>query len=347
MHNLATHALHLLPPEAAHEVAIKLLRWMPARSVIADLDLKILQQEFCGLSFPHPLGLAAGFDKHAEVFDKLGLLGFSFVELGSITPRPQPGNPKPRLFRLPQQQAIINCYGFNSKGQDYAAQCLQKYPRTAITGINLGKNKTTVNAADDFLQGAEHLITQADYFTINVSSPNTPGLRDLQTSEALDPIIDGVRAIMQNKKRKVPLFIKLSPDIPLQQESSLIEFLVAKAIDGIIISNTTSSREGVENNEYAAQSGGLSGPPLKARSTAMLRRVYNITQGRVLLIGCGGISTGLDAYEKLCAGANLLQLYTALIYQGPLVIRKILLELQAILSKNGIRQLAEIIGSKE
>ena len=185
MYSLATKILHALPPETAHDVAIKMLRLLPAKSVISALDLTGFSQNLAGLHFPHPLGLAAGFDKHAEVFDKIGQLVFAFEEAGSITPRPQPGNPKPRLFRLTEQQAIINRYGFNSKGLGYANNGLRKYPRTSVVGINLGKNKETVNYIDDFLKGAEALIDHADYFTINVSSPNTPGLRDLQTADAL------------------------------------------------------------------------------------------------------------------------------------------------------------------
>ncbi|MFU8797618.1 MAG: dihydroorotate dehydrogenase (quinone) [Gammaproteobacteria bacterium] len=309
--------LHLLPPELAHDTAIKLLRFFPVKNIIADIDTKDLAQTLLGLHFPHPLGLAAGFDKHGDVSDKLGQLGFSFLEVGSVTPRPQPGNLKPRVFRVPEQHAIINRFGFNSKGLDYMQHKLEKRPRTCITGINLGKNKDSIHAEEDFVLGAQRLDKHADYFTINVSSPNTPGLRDLQTPNALEPIIREIRGVTQK-----PLFVKLSPDMALSQEKTLVEFLAEK-IDGIIVSNTT-----------MVEGGGLSGPPLKQRSTDMLRRVYTITQGRIVLIGCGGISSGADAYEKLCAGAQLLQIYTAFIYQGPAVIRRILLELKALKQRN-------------
>lgn len=345
MYQLITQLFHQLPPEAAHQLAIKMLRYLPANNVIADLDLSLFSQHLMGLNFPHPLGLAAGFDKNAEVFDKLGRLGFSFLEVGSITPRPQAGNAKPRVFRIKEQQAIINRYGFNSKGLSYAAKQLARHPRTCITGINLGKNKDTVDPVDDFLIGAKALADKADFFTINVSSPNTPGLRDLQSAAALAPIIDGVQAIIKQTARNIPLFVKISPDMTREQEKSLVEFLVDKAITGIIISNTTIQRDGITNSIHANEAGGLSGPPLYQLSTEMLRRINTITQGHLVLIGSGGICSGADAYEKLCAGASLLQIYTAFVYQGPLVIRRILLELHAILTKAGIKSIREIIGS--
>ncbi len=344
LNQLTTQFLHCFAPETAHHLAIKMLRHLPAQNVLSDIDSNIFSQELLGMKFTHPLGLAAGFDKNADVFDKLGQLGFSFVEVGSVTPRPQPGNPKPRLFRLPEQQAIINRYGFNSEGLDYMAQHLQQYPRTCITGINLGKNKETTNYADDFLRNAEVLCTLGDYFVVNVSSPNTPGLRDLQTPEALAPIIDGIQDIIRRKKPGLPLFVKISPDMTVPQETALLEFLITKAVNGIIISNTTLSREGVEGSKNAAEAGGLSGPPLKERTTAMLRRAYKITQGKLVLIGCGGISSGLDAYEKLRAGADLLQIYTSFVYHGPLVIRKILVELAELLKRDGVKNVREIIG---
>lgn len=345
MYKFLTHTLQMLSPEIAHHTAIKLLRFAPVSNMTRGMNLSNLSQRLMGMDFPHPVGLAAGFDKDAEVFDKLGQLGFSSVEVGSITPRPQPGNPKPRLFRLSAQQAIINRYGFNSKGLDYAAKNFAAHKRSCIVGINLGKNKDTNDYIEDFLMGAEALADQADYLTINVSSPNTPGLRDLQSPDALLPVIDGVRNILRVKNRSIPLCVKISPDMNLEQLTVLVEFLLAKAIDAIIISNTTTSREGVAMSEYAQEQGGLSGPPLKARSTTMLRQVFNMTRGKIVLIGCGGISCGQDAYEKLCAGANLLQLYTSFVFQGPLVIRRVLEELQALLAEKGVRNIKDIIGS--
>lgn len=335
--------LRVLPPETAHHLAINLLRYLPVSNQISDLDFNLLQQEYCGLAFSHPLGLAAGFDKDAEVYDKLGQLGFSFVEIGSVTPLPQLGNPKPRLFRLSKQQAIINRYGFNSAGLERVRENLQRYPHTCITGINLGKNKNTLNDIDDFLFGAEQLLDQGDYFTVNVSSPNTPGLRDLQNPKFLKPLLEGVKNILSNKNKKIPLFVKLSPDMELTQETKLLDFLAQANIDGIIISNTTVSRPGI-TGKNAAETGGLSGLPIKNLTNNMLARAYAITRGNCVLIGCGGISSGQDAYEKLLLGANLLQLYTAFIFQGPIVLRRILLELKQLLTRDGVKNIGEIIG---
>lgn len=328
----------------AHDLSIKLLRTFPVKNVLANSDLSGLAQNLMGMEFPHPIGLAAGFDKQAEVFDKLGKLGFSFVEVGSVTPKPQFGNPRPRLFRLPTYKAIINRYGFNSKGLDYFANHLQKYQRTCVVGVNLGKNKDSLNYCDDFLQSAEALIEKADYFTINISSPNTPGLRELQHPEAIKPVIDGVRKISLRNEKEIPIFIKISPDMTTEQETILIQFLLDQPITGIIVSNTSIARNGVEGSKYASEQGGLSGQPLKTRSTEMLRRIYSIVGKRLILIGCGGISSGQDAYEKLRAGANLLQIYTAFVYDGPLIVRKILLELKSLLARDGVKNIREIIG---
>jgi dihydroorotate dehydrogenase len=340
MYSLATRFLHLFSPEFAHNIALSMLRFFPVRDVVADLDLSMLAQDFMGLRFPHPLGLAAGFDKNAEAFVQLGHMGFSFLEVGSITPQPQPGNPKPRLFRLPSHQAIINRYGFNSKGMEYAKQRLCQQQRTCITGVNLGKNKTTTDPISDFLIGAKKLATHADYFVINVSSPNTPGLRDLQHPAVLGPMIDQLRVITSK-----PLLVKLSPDMEIAQETELADFLIDKAIDGIIVSNTTTHREGIAESKYITQSGGLSGPPLKDISTAQLARIYKITQGRCVLIGCGGISNGQDAYDKLRAGADLLQIYTAFVYQGPAVIRNVLTELKQLFLRDGVKNIRDLVGS--
>ncbi len=331
-------------PEKAHALAIKALRAFPVANVTRRLDLSRVSQNLIGLHFAHPIGLAAGFDKQAEVFDKLGRLGFSWVEVGTVTPRAQPGNPKPRLFRLPGQQAIINRYGFNSKGAEYVALQFKKHKRTCVTGINLGKNKDTQDAVEDFLCGADMLCNDADFLTINISSPNTPGLRELQQPEFIASLINDIRALLKQKQRFIPVFVKLSPDMPLDQEASLIECLLEQAIDGIVICNTTVDRDCLLDEPYAQEVGGLSGAPLRVRANNMLRRVYRITQGQTILIGCGGIHSGLDAYERLRAGANLLQLYTAFVYQGPRVLRTILSELNALFERDGVTHISEIIG---
>ncbi len=332
-YHLISHFLHWLPPELAHNVAIQLLRYFPVKNQIADLDLHPFSQDRMGIHFPHPIGLAAGFDKQGDVFHKLGQLGFSFLEIGSVTPKPQAGNPRPRLFRLPEQQAIINRYGFNSKGLNYMLNKLTTLKRTCITGINLGKNKQTIHDIDDFILGVNMLGDQADYLTLNISSPNTPGLRDLQNPLILQPLLKEVNRILRQKKRNIPLLVKLSPDMPLQEERRLVEFLVEQGIGGIIVSNS-----------LFVEQGGLSGEPLKAKSTEMLKRVHLITEGKIPLIGCGGIASGQDAFEKLLAGAHLLQIYTAFVYQGPAIISRILKELNALFCEKGITHIQEITG---
>lgn len=341
MFRLATSLFHLLPPETAHHLAIKMLRYFPVHNVLTNIDISKLHQEYFGRQFIHPIGLAAGFDKDAEVFDKLGNLGFSFLEIGSVTPEPQPGNPKPRLFRLPECQGIINRYGFNSIGIKKVSENLQRYKKTCITGVNLGKNKNTNE--DDFITGAAALAKYADYLTINVSSPNTPGLRDLQKPEFLKPMLAGIKNIIHQQSLKIPLFVKLSPDMNSSEETELITFLTEENIDGIIISNTTTNKE-FAKGKYRSESGGLSGTPLREPSTAMLRRAYKITQGKILLIGCGGINSGQAAYEKLQAGANLLQLYTAFIYQGPHILPRVITELNNLLDRDGVKNVGEVIG---
>jgi dihydroorotate dehydrogenase len=348
MFNIALKFLQSLSPETAHHAAIHLLKWVPVKNVIDDIHLHEFAQICMGLHFSHPIGFAAGFDKDAEVFHQLGKIGFSFVETGTITPFSQPGNPKPRVFRIPEKEAIINSYGFNSKGAAYASNNIKKIYPHSILGVNLGINKNTINPIDDFLKGVETFVglNNVHYFTLNVSSPNTPGLRDLQTPEYLKEIITGLKDIIKQKNLSPPLIVKLSPDMSLQEETKLIEFLLEIKIDGMMISNTTLSRPGLEKTAWASLPGGLSGKPLKSLSTEMLKRAYHITRGQIPLIGCGGVSTGQDAYEKICAGANLLQLYTAFIYKGPLVLRNIIMDLKKIFAGLGIKNISEIIGSQ-
>jgi len=348
MSNVMLKLLHRLPPEHAHHTAIKLLKYFPIKNVIEDLHLNEFSQTNRGMHFFHPIGFAAGFDKDAEVFHQLGAMGFSFVETGTVTPNPQPGNAKPRVFRIPEKEAIINSYGFNSKGAANAAMNIQKKNPQGILGVNLGVNKESKNPIDDFIKGAEIFISlqKAHYFTINVSSPNTPGLRDLQKPEYLKEIITGVKSVINQKNYTIPLWVKLSPDMPLEEETRLIEFLSMHSIDGIIISNTTVARPELTQTHWENVRGGLSGKPLKSLSTLMLKRAYQITRGHIPLIGCGGISTGADAFEKICAGANLLQLYTSFIYHGPMVLRAILMDLKKLFIQHGIKNITEIIGQE-
>jgi dihydroorotate dehydrogenase len=312
-----------------------------------------LKSTMCGLTFPNPVGLAAGFDKHANVYNGLAAFGFGFVEVGTLTPRPQVGNPKPRLFRLVEDEAIINRMGFNNHGIEGAKNSFQTLAKPNIPiGINLGKNKDTPNeqASSDYRSGLMSLYDYADYFVLNVSSPNTEGLRDLQHVDALKKLLTSVLSTRDELLKETssfrPVFLKIAPDLSFEQMSDIIHTAIKAGIDGIIATNTTISRENLHPSPYVQETGGLSGRPLTQKSTDFVRHIYHITKGKIPIIGVGGIFTGRDAYEKICAGANLVQVYTGMIYEGPGIARKINTELQSILEEKGVPSLTEIIGSK-
>ncbi|HIJ38071.1 MAG TPA: quinone-dependent dihydroorotate dehydrogenase, partial [Rhodospirillaceae bacterium] len=313
--HLAGPLIRLIPAETAHSLTIALLRrgWWPPSQAAADDP--ILNQRLWGRDFPNPLGLAAGFDKNAEVADAMLALGFGFVEIGSVTPRPQPGNPKPRLFRLVKDQAVINRMGFNNQGLAIVAARLAKRRRVGIVGANLGKNKDTVDAAADYEAGVRALAGLADYLVINVSSPNTPGLRALQGRGPLEDLVGRSRAALPDPAP--PLLLKIAPDLVEEDLRDIAEIALAGQLDGLIISNTTIARPATLLSAEKGESGGLSGAPLFGPSTEMLRKMYGLTGGRLPLIGVGGIASPEQAYAKLRAGASLLQLYSALVYQGP------------------------------
>ncbi len=338
-----TTCLHILPPEIAHHLSIWGLRYFsPKQSIEIPAGLS---QTLWKKKFAHPIGLAAGFDKDAEAYNALGRLGFSFVEVGSITPKAQPGHPRPRLFRLKDNQAIINRYGFNSKGMNYAKRMLENRRDNMILGINLGKNKETVNYLDDFLQVAETLIPYADYLTINLSSPNTPGLRDLQQAEIIEPLLKSLDVLRVEEASGCPIFIKLSPDIAPSEETELLSYLASSIIDGIIVSNTTISRDGLSLSPTSKQSGGLSGKPLQKRARDMLIRVYSTVGRDKPIIASGGINSGVEAYERICMGASLCQIYTAFVYEGPDIISRMLTEMEQCMLRDGYSTIEQAIGS--
>lgn len=333
-----------LDAELAHSLTIRVLRLVPrtySHRRIAQLHAKQVQahsvkpKTYCGLQFPNPVGLAAGFDKNAECVDALASLGFGFIEVGTIVPRPQAGNPRPRVFRLPEAQAVINRYGFNSKGVDYAAQQLKKRSRRIIVGINIGKNRDTpvAEASCDYITCMRKLYVYADYFAINISSPNTPGLRELESNpvllhKLLEEIKQAHTQLQMQHGHRVPLLIKLSPDEDLLYLTQLTKSLITYEIDGVIIGNTTLSRPpAVQGLAHAQEAGGLSGPPLTTLSNRAIAHVHQVAGDRLPIMGVGGISSGADAKAKLEAGAQLLQLYTGLIYQGPGLIQSILQEI--------------------
>ncbi len=337
--------LRLIPPEAAHRLTIVALAagLGPRRR---GPDDPILGSRVWGLDFANPVGLAAGFDKDARAMAPMLALGFGFVEVGSVTPQAQPGNPRPRVFRLVEDEAIINRLGFNSGGIVAAAPRLARFRRSArskgIVGVNLGKNRDAENAASDYAAGAAALAGTADYLVINVSSPNTPGLRALQGREQLTGIVERVRAALPPDPP--PLLLKIAPDLAEEDVSDIAALALTGAVDGLIVSNTTIARPGRLRSRHKGEAGGLSGKPLMAPSTALLGEIYRLTHGKVHLIGTGGIASGADAYAKIRAGASLVQLYTALVYQGPALVRRIKDDLAEILRRDGFAHLEEAVG---
>ena len=324
--------LFALPPEAAHRAAVSFLRLRESEYAPPFLPTTAM-----GLQFPNPLGLAAGFDKNADAAAALASLGFGFIEAGAITPQPQPGNPQPRIFRLPQARALINRMGFNNCGMRAAEENLKRFrARRFILGINLGKNAATPpeNAGDDYLRGLEALYASGDFFTVNISSPNTPGLRDLQNPQTLRKLLDSLvrrrDELADANGRRAPLAVKLSPDGSDDDISAAAEAAAAAKIDGVVICNTTLARPPeVAALPHSAESGGLSGAPLAARALRLTRLLRALLPAEIALIGVGGIMSGEDAKARLQAGADLVQIYTGLIYHGPSLPRKILRELGA------------------
>mmetsp|Transcript_23674 Transcript_23674/g.61496 ORF Transcript_23674/g.61496 Transcript_23674/m.61496 type:complete len:405 (+) Transcript_23674:242-1456(+) len=310
-----------------------------------------LKTEVWGRPFPNPVGLAAGFDKDAEVVDALFKLGFGFVEVGSITPEPQPGNPKPRVFRLPEIQSVINRCGFNSSGADVAADNLEAFvksgDRRGPLGINLGKNKTTEDAAADYEVGVAKLGGFGDYIVVNVSSPNTPGLRSLQGKQALEALIKRVQAARAAAGLgDTPILVKVAPDLSATDRADVADVALKTRLDGLIVGNTTLSRPGdAASMRHGDEAGGLSGAALMELSTEVLSDMYVRTGGKVPLVGCGGVSSGADAYAKLRAGASLVQLYTSLAYQGPAVVPAVKAELSALLEADGFASAADAVGA--
>jgi dihydroorotate dehydrogenase len=337
--HFARPALHVLDPETAHRLTIRALQLglAPAATQPDPLSLRV---QVLGLDLPNPLGMAAGFDKNGEAIDGLLRLGFGLVEIGSVTPLAQPGNPKPRLFRVPAAGAVINRLGFNNAGLEAAAARLAARRAKGVVGANLGKNKDQTDAVADYVAGAARLSPLADYLVVNVSSPNTPGLRDLQHAP-LTALVEAVRAA---RARPVPVLVKIAPDLEPRELAAVVDAALRGGADGLIVSNTTLERPPSIPASLAKEAGGLSGKPLFARSTEILRQVRRIAGPTVPLIGVGGIASGEDAYAKIRAGASLVQLYTALIYQGPSLIARIKRDLAELLARDGITRLQDAVG---
>jgi dihydroorotate dehydrogenase len=327
LYSLARGALFKLDPEVAHDLSLKSLALLgPAAAILGAGADRGAAVRVMGIDFPNPVGLAAGLDKNGEYIDALGALGFGSLEIGTVTPRPQPGNPKPRLFRLPEHEAIINRLGFNNHGVEKLVRNVERASFRGVLGINIGKNADTPieRAADDYLACLDAVYERATYVVVNVSSPNTKNLRDLQSSEALDALLGAVmgrRAALAKRHGAVkPLLVKVAPDLDGAQIDAISKLALKHAIDGLIATNTTVAREPVKGHRHESQTGGLSGLPLFGPSTDVLRRFSRALGGRVPLVGVGGILAGADARAKLDAGAALVQLYTGFVYRGPALI---------------------------
>jgi dihydroorotate dehydrogenase len=351
-YRLARPALHLIDPEQAHRLAIAALKHGLLRRA-AEPDDPVLATQVWGLAFANSIGLAAGFDKHAEVVDPMLGFGFGFVEAGTATPEPQPGNPGKRLFRLDEDEAVINRFGFNSEGLAIFVQRLaerRKAPRApGIVGANVGKNRDAEDAAADYEKGVGAVTPFADYIVMNVSSPNTPGLRGLQARAPIEDLLRRALAARAHAApaplRPPPLLAKVGPDLADDELRDIAEVALATGVDGLVVGNTTLARPATLLSRHRGEVGGLSGRPLMEPSTECLRRIYRFTEGRIPIIGCGGVSSGADAYAKIRAGAALVQLYTALVFHGPGLVAAIKRDLARLLRADGFDHVADAVGA--
>lgn len=337
----AAWALRRVEPETAHRLAIAGLSLMPAPAVTPPDPL--LATELAGLHLPNPVGLAAGLDKDARALGGLARLGFGFVEAGSVTPRPQAGNPRPRLFRLPEDQAVINRMGFNNAGLEAFAGRLDRRPAGVLVGANLGANKDSEDRAADYVAGLRRLAGKADWFTINVSSPNTPGLRALQGRDALDDLLG--RVAEARPTDGAPVFLKIAPDLTDAEIVEIVGAARAWKLDGLIVSNTTIARPDDLRSARAAEMGGLSGAPLRPLARRALQRVAEAAEGQLALIAAGGIDSGAEALERIRMGAGAVQLYSALVHHGPGLVRAILSELADRLRAEGFTTISQAVGT--
>ncbi len=331
--------LFRLDAERAHGLALQALAMLPQRgNTVPEGPLAV---RLAGLIFPNPIGIAAGFDKDARAVDGLLALGFGHVEVGTLTPRPQAGNPKPRLFRLAEDRAVINRMGFNNGGVEAAAARLARRKRMGIVGINIGANKDSADRIADYQVAFRRVAPLADYVTINISSPNTPGLRALQDKGALEALLDAVRA----QRGTVPVFLKVAPDLESADIDDIAQVARERRLDALIVSNTTIARPPLRSR-HAGEAGGLSGAPLREPALQRLRDFRRATDGALPLIGVGGVATAEDAWQRIRAGASLVQLYSAMVYEGPGIARKICRGLEGLMRRDGFSSIAEAVGSE-
>ncbi|RWX76915.1 quinone-dependent dihydroorotate dehydrogenase [Neorhizobium lilium] len=347
---LASRSLFAFDPETAHGLSIAALKSgvLPACRLGEDARLV---QTIAGIRFPNPLGLAAGYDKNAEVPDAVLKLGFGFTEVGTLTPKPQAGNDKPRIFRLVQDRGVINQLGFNNEGHDAAfARLAARAGRPGIVGVNIGANKDATDRVADYVAGIRRFYALATYFTVNISSPNTPGLRDLQARESLNILLDAVLAARAEEAtkhgRSVPVFLKIAPDLTDEGLDDIAAEALSHPLDGLIVSNTTLARDGLKDKAMAGQAGGLSGAPLFTLSTKVLAKVRKRVGPALPIIGVGGVGSARDAMEKICAGADLVQLYSCMVYEGPSLASTIVKGLSALMDRDGVASIRELRDSR-
>ena len=340
LHALASRALTTIDPEDAHRLAILGLRAGLGPRTAAPA----LSTQLAGLTLPNPIGLAAGFDKNAEVAGAMLAAGFGFVECGTVTPRAQPGNPRPRLFRLSEDEAVINRLGFNNAGLEVFAGRLAG-GRRGVVGANIGANKDADDRIGDYVTGLKRLWGLADYFTVNISSPNTPGLRALQSGDALSELLGRLAEARRGLAGRAPVFLKVAPDLDAAEVEALCEAVAGYALDGVVVGNTTLSRPPALRSPLRGEAGGLSGAPLMPLSTRVLSDFHTAARGRFVLIGAGGVASGADAYAKIRAGAAAVQLYSALVFHGPGLVVRIARDLAARLQADGFTSLAAAVGA--
>ena len=344
LEQISLKILRNFDPETAHKLAIGLLKknFLTRTKVITSDRLKT---SIAGIKIPNPIGLAAGFDKNAEVLKGLSKSGFGFVEVGAATPLPQQGNAKPRLFRLSEDKAAINRFGFNNDGMEAIAKRLENRPTGLVTGLNLGANKASADRAADFTEVLIHCGLFVDFATINISSPNTKNLRDLQAKIALRKLLTRVIEARESLQKRIPIFLKIAPDLDQAALSDIAEIALEKKIDAIIATNTTLRRDGLKS-VHSMETGGLSGRPLFQPSTRILAQLSSLLKSSIPLIGVGGIATAQDAYDKICAGASAVQLYTALVYHGLSLVNKTVIELDRLLERDGFENVSAAVGSR-
>lgn len=346
---IGRRALFILDPETAHEMSIRALKTGLVPYCPAPGDSR-LSQEIAGITFKNPIGMAAGYDKNAEVPEALLRLGFGFVEIGTVTPKAQPGNSKPRIFRLVEDEAVINRFGFNSEGHQAVLERMKRISPNAMVGINIGANKDSTDRVQDYVSGIRAFAPVARYYTANISSPNTPGLRDLQ---ARDSLIELVTAILLERdkqsidlSRKLPVFLKIAPDLSEEAMDDIAEVVLGSSLDGLIVSNTTLSRDGLKDQLQAKEAGGMSGKPLFEKSTIVLAKMRRRLGNKLPIIGVGGVSSAETAAEKIRAGADLVQLYSCMVYEGPELPGRIVRGLSQICTQEGLKHISELRDSR-